>query len=58
MVDADRKVINRLETGVTALTIDQAAYIARALGVPLAWLFVDDWTTPAGGGPGGGEPPT
>jgi len=42
-LDADRKVISRLENGVTAMTVDQAAYIARALGVPPNWLFTDSW---------------
>lgn len=44
----DRKVVNRLETGWRVMTIDQAAYIAKALNVPVAWLFSDAWTTLSG----------
>lgn len=58
-LDADRKVISRLENGVTSMTVDQAAYIARALGVPPNWLFTDSWRSLPGheGNPelGGGE---
>jgi transcriptional regulator with XRE-family HTH domain len=43
-VGVDRKTISRWENGHHPMDVDDAARIARALAVPLAWLFGDDWT--------------
>ena len=48
--------ISRIENGHTNAGIDTYIKLAKALDVPLARLFVDDWTTPGGGGSGGGDP--
>lgn len=45
------------ETGRKAASLDNLHLIARALGVPITWLFVNDGTTPDGGGSGGGAAP-
>jgi transcriptional regulator with XRE-family HTH domain len=45
-VGVDRKTISRWENGHHPMDIDQAHQIARALAVPPAWLFSDDWSTP------------
>lgn len=58
VIGVDRKTINRFENGVHAPTVDHIHAIARALGVPPAWLFADDWSTSPGGGSGGGERPS
>lgn len=50
-----RDTIWRIENGTRAVDSDQAHLIARALGVPVAWLFSDDWEWPPGGGAEGGE---
>lgn len=55
-VGIDARSIGALENGTKAVTLDALFDIADALSVPVTWLFVDDWTTPAGGGSGGGEP--
>ena len=59
---ADRAGVSRdtivyAENGTKAASIDTLHLVARALAVPVSWLFVDDWTTTDGGGPGGGEAP-
>ena len=52
LAGVDRKTVNRLETGARALTIDQAARLARALdGIPVDWFFRDDWELPGDGDP-------
>jgi len=46
----DHKTVSRYENGLRNLGIDEAALIARALGVPLARLFPDEVPpSPAGG---------
>jgi transcriptional regulator with XRE-family HTH domain len=46
----DHKTISRYENGVRNLGIDEAALIARALGVPLSHLFPGERPPgPAGG---------
>lgn len=55
-VGIDVRSIGALENGRKAVTLDAILDIADALGVPITWLFADDWTTPPGGGSGGGEP--
>lgn len=56
-----RDTIWRIENGVRAIDSDQAHLIARGLGVPVSWLFSDDWVWPEGSGWDGGawpdEPP-
>jgi transcriptional regulator with XRE-family HTH domain len=46
-VGVDRKTISRWENGHHPMNVDDAARIARALAVPLAWLFGDDWAQPS-----------
>jgi DNA-binding XRE family transcriptional regulator len=48
--------ISRMENGSANVGLDAYIQVAHALKVPLASLFVDDWTTTDGGGSGGGEP--
>jgi transcriptional regulator with XRE-family HTH domain len=43
-VGVDRKTISRWENGLHPMDVDDAARVARALAVPLPWLFGDDWT--------------
>ena len=52
-----RDTIWRIENGVRPMDADQAHLIARALAVPVTWLFADDWSHEPGGGAGGGETP-
>lgn len=56
-VGIDARTIGALENGRKAPTLDALFDIADALGVPVTSLFVDHWTTPDGGGPGGGVTP-
>lgn len=51
-----RDTVIYAENGIKAASLDTLHLFARALGVPVTWLFVDGWTTPSGGGSGGGEP--
>lgn len=55
-VGIDARTIGALERGQKTVTIDALFDIADALKVPVTWLFADDWTTPDGGGSGGGAP--
>jgi transcriptional regulator with XRE-family HTH domain len=59
---AERSGISRdsviyAENGTKAASIDTLHLLARALGVPVSWLFVDDCTTGPGGGSRGGATP-
>lgn len=56
LVGIDVRTIGALENGVKGPTLDALFDLADALGVPVTWLFVDDWTTEPGGGSGGGAP--
>lgn len=47
--------ISRMENGSANIGLDAYIQVARALNVPLARLFDDAPTTPAGGGSGGGD---
>lgn len=49
----DVKTVSRIENAVTDPSIGQVIRIALALRVPLACLFVDDWST----SDESGEPP-
>jgi transcriptional regulator with XRE-family HTH domain len=56
-VGIDVRSIGALENGTKAPTLDALFDIADALGVPVTWFFVDDWTTEPGGGSRGGASP-
>ena len=52
-----RDTVYRVEGGTRALNADAAYLLARALRVPVIWLFSDDWSNTPEGGYGGGEWP-
>jgi DNA-binding XRE family transcriptional regulator len=56
-VGIDVRSIGALENGTKSVTLDAVLDLADALKVPITWLFTDDWSTPDGGGSGGGEAP-
>lgn len=63
LAGVSRDTVYRVENATRALSADAAYLLSRALGVPVTWLFTDDWTQPGGGGTGSGEwsddpPPT
>ncbi|HEX2656711.1 MAG TPA: helix-turn-helix transcriptional regulator [Polyangia bacterium] len=56
-IDVARNTIQRWEQGQNAISIDQVARLADALGVP-TWRLFKDEDPPGAGGPPASPPPT